>query len=235
MSRNSALKGVSSYDNSVTVQQPTHRLGTLDKLQRHQHSNLQAQRDLLAKQVKHGQDRVQMINKDELESRMNGKDFAELRHRRISSLKGYNNILGEQEQIPEKNVGFMLPPQNQKQKIGATELQEIVNSAHSLSTIDVNQMDLRPQHMDDRVYPVIEPGVQRQNTPKILFNQRRLSHNLVTGSGESNELIYDNMDMFPNIDTDRGVKSCAEVLPVIMPASTPNRRKNQSNEKLCLE
>ena len=109
MSKNSALKGGSSFDNSFTVQQPTHRLGTLDKLQRHQHSNLQMQRDLLAKQVKNGQDRVQVINKDELESRMNGKDFAELRHRRISSLKGYNNILGEQEQYPEKNAGFKLP------------------------------------------------------------------------------------------------------------------------------
>ena len=33
-----------------------------------------------------------MVNKEELETRLQGADFAELRHRRISSLKGYNHI-----------------------------------------------------------------------------------------------------------------------------------------------
>jgi len=45
-------------------------MNTLDKLQRQQHSNLRLQRDIIAKQVSQGQDRIKMINKEELVTRL---------------------------------------------------------------------------------------------------------------------------------------------------------------------
>ena len=38
----------------------------------------------------------------------------------------------------------------------AQDLQDIVNSAQTLTSLDVDQYDLKPEHIDDRVYPVIQ-------------------------------------------------------------------------------